>query len=252
MENFNAYSRYYDLLYRDKDYAAEVRYISEVFSRYHSGKVQNILDLGCGSGSHAYYFAESGYSVTGIERSAEMVSRAMAKNILNFTPLVGDISAFHLEQRFEAVIALFHVISYLIENTPLVSCFRAVHNHLQDGGLFVFDVWYSPAVWAQQPETRVKRLEDAYTQVTRIAEPVVHANQNVVDVNYEVWVKETAGISTEIIRETHPMRHFGYPEIDLLARLTGFELLGSEAFLSGDEPGSDTWGVCFILKKRHE
>jgi hypothetical protein len=35
MSVFAAYSRYYDLLYRDKDYAAEARYVHELVQRHH-------------------------------------------------------------------------------------------------------------------------------------------------------------------------------------------------------------------------
>ncbi len=71
-------------------------------------------------------------------------------------------------------------------------------------------------------------------------------------INYEVWIKERQSGHIEVFNEVHPMRHFGIPEIDLLARQTGFDLLHSEAFLTGEKPGTNTWGVCFVLKKSHE
>jgi hypothetical protein len=49
--------------------------------------------------------------------------------------------------------------------------------------------------------------------------------------------------------ETHPMRHFSLPEIDLLASMCGFECISAEEFLSGKTAGEDTWGVCVTLKK---
>jgi hypothetical protein len=45
------------------------------------------------------------------------------------------------------------------------------------------------------------------------------------------------------------MRHFSIPEIELLAKLTGFEIIKTEEFLSGETPGPNTWGVCFVLSK---
>jgi hypothetical protein len=35
-----------------------------------------------------------------------------------------------------------------------------------------------------------------------------------------------------------------------LAELTGFDILKAEEFLSGKDAGENTWGVCFILKKK--
>ena len=60
MDAFGAYARYYDLLYRDKDYPAEARYLHELIQRHAPG-AQSILDLGCGTGAHAAEFAELGY-----------------------------------------------------------------------------------------------------------------------------------------------------------------------------------------------
>ena len=45
---FNAYSRYYDLLYRDKDYVAEAEYIADLLEQFGvSGK--RLLEFGSGS-----------------------------------------------------------------------------------------------------------------------------------------------------------------------------------------------------------
>ncbi|WP_139376932.1 MULTISPECIES: hypothetical protein [unclassified Lysinibacillus] len=68
--------------------------------------------------------------------------------------------------------------------------FQTVSEHLNEGGLFIFDCWNGPAVLAEQPETRVRRLENDAVEVTRIAEPTLHPNENVVDVNYEIYIKD--------------------------------------------------------------
>ena len=46
------YSRYYNLLYSDKDYLGESRYIDGLIQKYSPG-AKNVLDLGCGTGRHA-------------------------------------------------------------------------------------------------------------------------------------------------------------------------------------------------------
>jgi len=72
---FGEYARYYDLLYRDKDYAAEADYIARLVHEFHPG-AKSILELGSGTGIHAGLLAEKGFSVHGIERSAEMLARS--------------------------------------------------------------------------------------------------------------------------------------------------------------------------------
>lgn len=249
MANFNAYGKYYDLLYRDKDYKAEAEYIVKLINRY-KPDASSILELGSGSGAHAEFICQQGYTVTGIERSEKMVDEARRKNIIGFTPIVADITDFTLEESVDATISLFHVVSYLTENVNLIRAFKLTALHLKPGGLFIFDIWYTPAVLTLRPETRIKRMADSAVEITRIAESTMNVNQNSVEVQYEVQVRNSASGHTDIIRETHPMRHFTIPELELLALHTGFDVLQTEEFLSSNLPSTDTWGVCVVLRKR--
>ncbi|UAY50695.1 class I SAM-dependent methyltransferase [Ferruginibacter albus] len=249
-ENFNSnYSRYYDLLYKNKDYKSEAEYIAKLIRSVHP-QTKNILELGAGTGNHAAILCNDGFTVTGLERSAEMVAKAKEKKIEGFTPVVGDIQDYSIDQKFDAVISLFHVISYLTSNTALIDCFNTTNSHLNKGGVFIFDVWYTPAVYVQGSETRIKKMEDDDIEITRLAQPEAHYNLNVIDVNYEIIIQDKKTRLAEQYPEKHPMRHFSIPEINLLALLTGFEVIKTEEFLTAANPGENTWGVCFVLQKK--
>ena len=96
-------------------------------------------------------------------------------------------------------------------------------NTCAPGGLFVFDVWYSPAVYAQKPAVRIKRLAGEGVEITRLAEPAWYPNANRVDVRYTLLARDTDTGACQTLTETHPMRHFSLPELDLLAVGAGFE-----------------------------
>ncbi len=243
---FAAYSRYYDLLYQDKDYAAEVAYIDGLLQRFGIAG-PDLLEFGSGTGRHGRLLAARGYRVTGIERSAAMVEQATA--VPGFTCQQGDIGTVQLGRTFAAVLSLFHVVSYQVSNAAVQAVFARAAEHLAPGGLFLFDVWYSPAVAAQRPAVRVKRLAAEGIDITRLAEPVLLPNENRVDVHYTLFARTTATGAVETCTETHPMRHFSLPELDLLAQAAGFERCGAEAFLTGAAPGEDTWGLCVVLRK---
>jgi SAM-dependent methyltransferase len=250
--NFDLYASYYDLLYADKDYAAEAHYVIKRLNAYGDSPYV-ILELGCGSGAHAVHLCATGLEVTGIERSESMVQKARSKGIERFTALKGDITDFNLVRQFDAVIALFHVISYLTTNDELLACFRKAHSHLRANGLFLFDVWYTPAVNHLRPEKRTKLLSDESIEVTRHANPLIFDQINVVEVNYDIAVREKSTGNLETFKESHPMRHFSIPEMELIAMQTGFELVVVEEFLTGSKPTSNTWGVYFLMKKKsHE
>lgn len=248
MATFQQYSKYYDLLYKDKNYKEESQYVIKKIKQF-APEATQILELGSGSGSHAHYFCKAGYGVTGIERSPEMVAIAKVKNIDGFNPILGDISSFELSQQFDVVVSLFHVISYLTENSSLIDCFQTVHQQLKLDGVFMFDVWYTPAVYHQKPETRIKRLENDTIEIIRLAESKMKSDENVVAVNFEVIIKDKATQTSETISEEHLMRHFSIREIKMLAAFTGFEVVLAEEFLTENIPSEDTWGVYFILKK---
>jgi SAM-dependent methyltransferase len=243
---FSTYSHYYDLLYKDKDYIGESKYIKSLLQQ-HGLTIGEILEFGSGTGKHGCLLADNGYKVHGIERSAEMVSLASVG--LGFTCEQGDICKLDLGRTFDAVLSLFHVISYQTSNESVMAVIASAAKHLRPRGLFIFDFWYSPAVYAQHPTVRVKRMTDEQVEITRLAEPIDKPNENVVDVNYTIFAQEKATGAMQITKETHPMRHFSLPEIDLYAQQSGFRRIGAEEFLTGHLPDINTWGVCVILQK---
>ena len=250
---FSDYARYYDLLYRDKDYAAEADYVTALIKKYHP-VTQSILELGSGTGIHANLLAKKGFTVHGIERSPEMLagSQTLTENLAaeqgQLTFSLGDIREIRLNKLFDAAIALFHVISYQTTNEDVTAAFETARHHLKTGGIFIFDVWYGPAVLTDRPAVRIKRMADDQTEVTRLAEPVLHPNENRVDVYYHVFVRTNATHGVTELKETHAMRYFFKPEIERIAFHAGFQCLHAEEWLSGKAIGCDTWGVCFVLQ----
>lgn len=253
MTVFGTYSRYYNLFYRDKDYAGEAAYVHDLIQKHRPG-AKSVLDLGCGTGRHAFLLGERGYQVTGVDRSEEMLAVAnanLSSHISHPSSLTfhqGDIRSVRLNRTFDVVVSLFHVMSYQTGNDDLRGAFATAREHLAPGGVFIFDCWYGPAVLTERPEVRVKRLEDEEIAVTRIVEPVMHPSENVVDSNYQVLVRDKESGSVEELRETHRMRYLFQPEIDLLLRETGMEVLVAAEWMTDRRPGFDTWGVCFVVK----
>ncbi len=253
MSVFGAYSRYYDLLYKDKDYDGEAAYVYELIRRHHP-QTKSVLDLGCGSGRHALLLAEKGLEVAGVDRSEEMLAVAkshysthISQKQISFHQ--GDIRSIRLSRAFDTVVCLFHVMNYQTTDDDLLAAFATVRDHLAPDGFFIFDSWYGPAVLTERPEVRVKRLEDDDISVTRIAEPVMYPNENRVDVHYNVFVRKKKSGAIEELHEKHCMRYLFRPEIELLLKKTGMTLVEASGWMTGLPPGFDTWGVCFVAKK---
>ncbi|MDV6236890.1 class I SAM-dependent methyltransferase [Leptospira ellisii] len=254
MSQFGKYSEYYDLLYKDKDYALEVSYVDTLVKTYKPDS-KSILELGCGTGKHALLLTQKGYEITGVDVSSQMLAEAERRKaetgFKNFPKFAeGDVRTVRIPDRFDVILSLFHVMSYQTSNIDILNAFETASLHCKNGGIFIFDVWYGPAVLSQIPETRIKRLSNEKIRVTRLAESTLIAEKNIVEVNYEVWIHpQNSDSSSEVIREKHPMRYFFNPELELLLDRKGFETLRSEEWLSGKEPGLETWGVVFIARK---
>lgn len=247
---FDAYAAYYDLLYRDKDYAGEAAYVHGLIQRHGPG-AEEVLELGCGTGSHAASLAGHGYRITGVDRSEGMVRQARIRcaGIEPVPPVfaVGDLRDFRAGKAFDVVLALFHVMSYQTDNADLQAAMVTAAAHLRPGGLFIFDCWYGPGVLTDPPATRVRRLQGDGVAVTRIAEADHRPNENRVDVHYEVIVEGPQGL--ERIRETHAMRYLFAPEVDLLLESAGLRRLCLLDWLGDGPPGLMSWNACFVATK---
>lgn len=252
---FGAYSAYYDLLYGDKDYAGEAEYISRILLS-HAPEASSLLDLGCGTGSHAANLAKLRWSVHGVDRSEDMLNIARRRHAslndgdfarLSFS--FGDAREVRLRRYFDVVTALFHVASYQTRNEDLAALFETAHAHLMPGGIFFFDFWYGPAVLVQKPETRIRRLGNSCIDVLRIAEPVLHPNMNVVEVNYEIQITPHRGGTPTRLKEAHAMRYLFLPEVERWLSDWDMHICRVEEWMTGRPAGEGTWSVCVAARK---
>lgn len=251
---FDAYAAYYDLLYRDKDYAAEAAFVGNLLQQHGGITSGSLLELGCGTGKHAEYLARLGYCIHGVDMSTTMIESARSriptelKNQLSFE--VGDIRSVRVNCKFDAVISLFHVASYQTGNHDISAMFATAAEHLNPGGLFIFDFWYGPAVLTDRPVVRVKRMAGDQFDVLRVAEPVMQPNDNIVEVNYTVLVFNHSDQRVERINETHRMRYFFSPELHFLLKHNGFNACAEIEWMTGMVMGFDTWSGVFVAVKQ--
>lgn len=252
MTVFDLYAAYYDLLYKDKDYSAEAQYVTSLI-RGARPAANTILELGSGTGAHAQLLATAGFSIVGVDISRPMVERALERR-RTWSPLIqsrtsfaeGDIRAHRAGLHFDAVISLFHVMSYQTTNADQDAAFATARAHLDTSGIFIFDFWYGPAVLSDRPRNVVKEVSDDRIAVRRRTTPTMYVNDNCVDVRFDVDILSRADARAERLTEVHRLRYLFLPEI--LNRLAGngMSLLKAEAW-STREPLSDrSWYGCVI------
>lgn len=250
MANFSsAYTAYYNLFYRDKNYASEAAYVTSKI-RSASPEAKNILDIGCGTGMHDVEFAKHGFLVHGIDRSENMIAIAKQNESDKLHFSCCDALELSTEKQFDSVVSLFHVISYFTETKDLAQCFQNVSKILVPGGIFLFDFWYGPAVLKQRPEKRVRKMQNKLFQIERIATPILDNTRHVVEVIYDITSRNCITGEEDSFRELHPMRYFFESELMELLAESGFRQIRFEQFLTGNSISEDTWGVCCIAQRR--
>ena len=246
----DVYAAAYDALYGDKDYGRECDSLERMFAEFGPEHVTDVLDLGCGTGSHAVVLAERGYSVTGVDRSPQMLQRAEDKARSRGQSLdleFGDLTSFRNGRQYDAVLMMFAVLGYQRSNEHVAAALDTVRAHLRPGGVFVADFWYGPAVLGQRPNERAAIKDDGPDDLLiRIARPELDVLQHLCHVDYRV-IEIRGGRLTRQGTERHTMRFFFPQELAAgceaaqiqLRRL--FDFPGCER-----EPGPEDWNALLV------
>ena len=247
------YADVYDILYYDKDYAAECDLLERLFTIYGNGAIQSVLDLGCGTGNHALLLARRGYEVVGVDRSEGMLTHARRKAArqtdgkpISFCQ--GDLRFIDLGREFDAVLMMFAVLSYQQGNADVVAALQTVRRHLRAGGLFIFDVWYGPAVLYQRPSQRIKVIPTENGQILRVALADLDVQRHLCIVHFHVWRLEGDRLVGKTV-EHHLIRYFFPLELEFFLDCVGLKLLRLGGFPDWDqEPNETTWNVLGVAK----
>jgi SAM-dependent methyltransferase len=249
----SVYADAYDMLYYDKNYHAECDLIERIFQIYGEGPISSILDLGCGTGNHSILLAQRGYRIVGVDHSADMLTHARKKAATlvdsnNVAFHHGDIRSIDLREHFDAVLMMFAVLGYQIQNADVLSALKAARRHLRLGGLFIFDFWYGPAVLHQRPSQRIKVVPTPEGQILRVTSAELEIRRHVCTVHFHVWRLEGERLAAEV-QEDHQVRYFFPLELEFFLECSGFTLIRLGAFPEFDrDPDEKTWNVLAVAR----
>jgi len=242
-----AYSSAYDLIYGRKNYDSECDLVERMFTVHARRDIRRVLDVGCGTGRHSCRLAARGYSVVGVDRSEDMLRFARARaddEGVDVTFVQSDARSLRLDQSFDGALLMFAVLGYQTADGDVVATLRGIREHLMDGAVLVFDVWYGPAVIAQAPEDRWRIYSQGDEALVRHSSGSLDPDSPVCTVDIEFWSLATARAAAEYGRERHEMRYFDQEEIAAFLEETGYELTEIVAFPEGNRPpDTTTWNI---------
>lgn len=248
------YARAYDAFYRTKDYPAEARFVCETLRKVLGDKAHSILDLGCGTGLHDIELVGAKHSVIGADLSAGMLARAQARraalpaewqNKLHF--IEGDARTLKTGATYDAVISLFHVMSYMAGEGDFDTVLANARLHLKPGGALLFDFWYGPAVLADPPQRRERKVEEEGRHICRVTTPHWDKAHDTVRIDFDV--SESAGVGeTRDTHEEHIMRYFFEDGLRQALPAAGFDIVEFGEWLTGKPPHNKTFGAYILAR----
>jgi SAM-dependent methyltransferase len=139
---FTQLAKYYDVTHQWRDYERQSAFLLEIVRKYRPDS-KRVLDIACGTGEHARRLSSSGYKVTAIDNSREMLDIAARKNRkLSPVPewVLSDLLTLQSFDPFDVIYCLGMTIHYIYSPDRLVSFLSGVSEKLHTGGIFILDI----------------------------------------------------------------------------------------------------------------
>ena len=247
------YASLYDWMYSgEKDYEEEVLSLENLFSQHYKGPVRRILDMGCGTGGHALSLAEHGYDVTGVDASRAMIDLAAKKAQtlgLSVDFVFSPVESFRCDHRFDAVLCMFAVFSYLMNDDAINQTLATIHHHLSPHGILIFDFWNAAVCGRAFEKYRVKDIEHQEGRLLRISQTAHHPDRHLLEVAIKCLHIKDRQILQEV-RETHWMRYYSLSEIKAKLSAHHFEIVELSPFLNPGGQIEDAFTLQIVARRR--
>lgn len=127
------------------------------------GEGAAVLELGAGTGRVAIPLARGGLDVTALDRSAAMIGHGQARAAeagVTLTWAEGDMTAFELPRRFDAIVIALNTLLHLHTRVEHEALFAAVRRHLAPGGRLALSVLSPDPRTLSRPPSHWLELSD--------------------------------------------------------------------------------------------
>lgn len=241
---FNEIAFLYDELMDGVPYNGWVRYLHSILNRLNY-RPESILDLCCGTGTVTRILSSQGYSVAGVDISAEMIK--CARNLANnegksIEYFIQDAATFDIGRQFDLVISFFDSLNYIINENDLQSCFKQVHKHLHHNGFFIFDM-----------NTEFALMAGFFNQSNNGSRsPVIYNWKSKYDPNTHICAVEMDFIYHDSIKKhvVHFQRAYEDSEIINMLHNAGLEIVSVYDAYTFKEVNSKSDRAFYIARKR--
>lgn len=225
---YRKFGEYYDQIYSSfYKYEEECDNLELIFSTHSKEPISEILDLGCGTGTHAIELTKRGYTMTGIDIAPVMIEEAKMKaenKDLKIDFELKDMRRVALPQKFDAAVCLFGGFGYLHTREYLDGFFKGVRECLKGPSLLIFEYWNVKTV---KPGFRSWiKVEDREkgTTIVRLSESKWDEEKSIISLDMEFFVFKEKEVIDRFI-EVHELLCHDNFDIEKILRDNRFELV---------------------------
>ncbi len=256
MSIYGEFAEHYDLIYREVvNYEKECDALQKIFAKTRRKKLKSLLDVGCGTGSHALILSKCGYSVTGIDVSKAMIEKAREKSKkqnIKADFFVQDMRNIKLNRKFDCAVCIFGGFGYILTYEDLVDVFSALKKHLNKDGLFIFEFWNIGGLKPSPYKSWMKTQDESIT-LYRFSESNFTPQTNILNINMHFIVIRKDKL-VETYSETHKIRCYTPAELQQYLSNNGFRLLSAYDWDTEDKaelkiPRKETFRILAIVKR---
>lgn len=134
---YKQFAKYYDSIYRWKDYKAESEILRSLIKKYKTSHGKEMLDVACGTGNHIVYLKKY-YNISGVDIDKDML-RIARRKLPDIKFIHGDMRTFKLNKQFDIIVCLFSAIGHLKTYANLEKAIKNFSRHLKQGGIMVVE-----------------------------------------------------------------------------------------------------------------
>jgi ubiquinone/menaquinone biosynthesis C-methylase UbiE len=251
-KNFEKSSVIYDQMYKNKNYSFETDYLKKLIIRK---KINNLLDLGCGTCSHLINLSRLCKNAFGVDINNEMLQlgkeKIKKKKIKNIKLFNKNILNFKSKKKFEIIISLFHVVNYLHKKKEISNFFSLASKMLKKDGILIFDFWHKHSNSLKKSKT-LKIIKNKKYIIKRTANSKYNPKTHKTTVDFHYSVKNLKTGDNNHFSERHKMISFDKSKLIKLSNLHGLTFVSAYKWLTKkDLRLSDKTGL-IIFKKKSE
>ncbi|MGN7399722.1 class I SAM-dependent DNA methyltransferase [Cytobacillus praedii] len=245
---YGKFAYLYDELMKDVPYDKWVELVKNYVSEFHVNG-NKILDLACGTGELSIKFAEEGFEVTGVDLSEDMLMVAQGKaadkemNVQFYQQNMAELEGLG---RFDVIGIFCDSLNYLQSEQEVLDTFSRVHEHLDDNGLFIFDV-HSIHKIMQIFMNQTFALNDE--EISYIWHSYQGEHPNSVEHDLSFFVLDQQSGQYERYDELHFQRTFPIEVYGNWLKEAGFEVLEVTADFESVSPQTQSERIFFISRK---